>query len=111
MGTVRVIERRGNEAEHESGAIGTREYDWDGVQRAPVSGSVDDSITVPADCYELCLVPTADCYISLSETTLTDENGMPLFAGAPFHLRVQPAQVIQVLQISAGGYLFAVPCL
>lgn len=89
----------------------TRAYDFAAGQRPAVSGT-SNRITL-ARTPEVLLTANTRCFVRLGDSTVTATAGagsIPIENGEKFHLQLNGATHLAVIQDTAAGFLTVVPC-
>lgn len=86
--------------------IGTRSYNYTGIQRIPVAASAANSDAIAAT--EVMLYSNVKCYFRIGGTA-TATTAIPLEAGEKFHIRIATGSLISVIRDSSDGFLYIIP--
>lgn len=88
--------------------IGTRFYNYSGIQRIAVSATAADSDSIEAA--EVMVHASVKCYILPGASgTATSSNAIPVEAGEKFHFRITSGHKISVIRDTADGFITIVP--
>lgn len=92
--------------------IGTRTYNYAGIQRVAVATTATNSAAITAT--EIMVSASVKCYILLvagtgTVTGATASTAIPIEAGEKFHLRITSGQRISVIRDTTDGFLHIIP--